>query len=304
MNGPGTDSLTIRHTPGTVPGGARPGWGLPYQQLPAATRRDLTPESFINEQIQTGRQQIQDKYALQWKEVNRSKRFIGVAKSKRMLREIDVKAKQEMLQFNQQAQVQMNQLQSINRLAEQGFIYNADELKARIVYGSDVARSMYPEPKSVEQQFGALEIHGRRLESRLAQFRRPKRRVKKWYLGKKREIMMPGDIEVYDRSMIDEDTGDMGVWRPTTQQEIEERRMLVAEQGRIKRLQADVLGRPGVQRRIVQPGTKGGTFDDKIAESVRPQPTKRPARKVIRQRNTRTGQERISYDGGKTWSIL
>ena len=269
-------SLEIRHDPGTVPGGARPGWGLPYQQLPAATRRDLTPESFVNEQIQTGRQQIQDKYALQWKEISRSKRFIGAAKSKRMLREIDAKAKQEMLQFNQQAEQQMNQLQSINRLAEQGFIYNADELKARIVYGSDVARSMYPEPKSVEQQFGTLEIHGRRLESRLAQFRRPKRRVKKWYLGKKREVMMPGDIEVYDRSLTREVDGEIetGDWRSATQQEIEERRMLVAEQGRIKRLQADVLGRPGVQRRIVQPGTKGGTFDDKIAESVRPR-TKR-----------------------------
>ena len=275
-NGPGTDSLTIRHTPDTVPGGARPGWGLPYQQLPAATRHDLTPESFVSEQIQTGRQQIQDKYALQWKEVSRSKRFIGATKSKRMLREIDAKAKQEMLQFNQQAEQQMNQLQSINRLAEQGLIYNADELKARIVYGSDVSRSMYPPSKSIEQQFGALEIHGRRLESRLAQFRRPKRRVKKWYFGEKKEAMVPGDIEVYDRSLTrevkDPKTGKMvletGDWRPATQQEIEERRMLVAEQGRIKRLQADILGRPGVQRRIVQPGTKGGTFGDKITESI------------------------------------
>ena len=276
MNGPETDSLTIRHTPGTVPGGARPGWGLPYQQLPAATQRDLTPESFISEQIQTGRQQIQDKYALQWTEVNRSKRFIGAAKSKRMLREIDAKAKQEMLQFNQQAQTQMNQLQSINRLAEQGFIYNADELKARIVYGSGVARSMYPEPKSIEQQFGALEIHGGRLESRLAQFRRPKRRVKKWYRGEKKEAMIPGELEVWDRSLTREIDGEIetGDWRPATQQEIVERGMLLQEQQRIKRLQADVLGRPGVQRRVVQPGTKGGTFDDKIAESVRPR-TKR-----------------------------
>ncbi len=80
--------------------------------------------------------------------------------------------------------------------------------------------------------------------------------------------------------------------------------MLLQEQQRIKRLQTDVLGRPGIQRRVVQPGTKGGTFDDKIAESVRPQPTRRPAGKIIRQRNTRTRQERISYDGGKTWEII
>lgn len=250
----------------------RPQYGLPYQQLPAATRRDLTPESFVNEQIQTGRQQIQDKYALRWKEVNRSRRFIGAAKSKRMLREIDAKAKQEMLQFDQQAQVQMNQLQSINRLAEQGLIYNADEIKARMVYGPDVARSMYPPSKLPEQEFGALEIHGRRLESRLAQFRRPKKKVP-FKIAGVRQIWgkagwAPGDIEVYDRSMINKKTGDMGIWRKATQQEVEERRMLVEEQGRIKRLQADVLGQPDIQRRIVQPGTKGGTFGDKVTESI------------------------------------
>ena len=250
--------------------------GFPFKQLPAAG--DMTPESTVNEQTRTGRQEIQQRFTLAWDEINRSARFIGRRKALNMRRELHTKAKQEMLQFNQKAEAQADQLDNINRLAEQGFIYNADELKARIVYGSDVARSMYPEPKSVEQQFGALEIHGRRLESRLAQFRRPKRRVKKWYLGKKREVMMPGDIEVYDRSLTrevkDSKTSEMiletGDWRPATQQEIEERRMLVAEQGRIKRLQADVLGQPGVQRRIVQPGTKGGTFDDKIAESVRP----------------------------------
>ena len=277
--------------------------GFPFKQLPAAG--DMTPESTVNEQARIGRQEIQQRFTLAWDEINRSARFIGRRKALNMRRELHTKAKQEMLQFNQQAQTQTNQLQSINRLAEQGFIYNADELKARIVYGSDVARSMYPEPKSIEQQFGALEIHGGRLESRLAQFRRPKKKIP-FKIAGVRQIWgkagrAPGDIEVYDRSMIDEDTGDMGIWRKATQQEIEERRMLVAEQGRIKRLQADVLGRPGVQRRIVQPGTKGGTFDDKIAESVKPQPTRRPAPKIIRQRNTRTGQERISHDGGKTW---
>ena len=281
--------------------------GFPFKQLPGAAGAagDITPELFINEQTRTGRQQIQDKYALQWKEVNRSRRFIGAAKSKRMLREIDVKAKQEMLAFNQKMETQADQLDNINRLAEQGLIYNADELKARIVYGSDVTRSMYSEPKSIEQQFGALEIHSGRLENRLAQFRRPKRRVKKWYRGEKKEAMIPGELEVWDRSLTREvdDEIETGDWRPATQQEIVERGMLLQEQQRIKRLQADVLGRPGVQRRIIQPGTKGGTFDDKIAESVRPRQTRRPARKVIRQRNTRTGEERISYNGGRSWQM-
>lgn len=269
MNGPTTGSLEIRHTPSTIPGGAKPGWGLPYQQLPVA---DLTPESMINEQIKTGKQQIQDKYALQWKEVNRSKKFIGIAKSQRMLREIDAKAKQEMLQFNQQAQAQINQLNNINRLAEQGLIYNADELKARMIFGSDVARSMYPPSKSIEQQFGTLDVSLGRIENRLAQYRRPKKRIKKWYWGKEKEPLIPGELEIWDRSLTKEvdDKLQTGAWRPATQQEIIEHGMLVREQQRIKRLQADILKRPDIQKRIIQPGAEGGTFNDKIIGSIRP----------------------------------
>ena len=302
---PATDSLTIRHTPGTVPGGTRPGWGLPHRQLPAATRRDLTPESFLNEQIQTGRQQIQDKYALQWKEVNRSKRFIGAAKSKRMLREIDAKAKQEMLQFNQQAQAQMVQIQNVNRLAERGLIYNADEIKARMVFGTDVARSMYPETRPIEQQFSALDISLNKVSNRLAQYRRPKTRIPSYWLGKEKRATKLGKLEVWDRSLTKEVDGELetGAWRKATQQEVTEHRMLVREEQRIKRLQAGVLGRPDVRQRVVQPGTKGGTFADKVTESVKPrQASTRP--KVIRQRNKLTGQERISHDGGRTWTII
>ena len=43
---------------------------------------------------------------------------------------------------------------------------------------------------------------------------------------------------------------------------------------------------------------KGGSFGGGFM------PTEPKEQKPIRQRNTRTGQERISYDGGKTWSIL
>ena len=290
---------------GRAPGRQRLG-GFPFKQLPGAAGAagDITPELFINEQTRTGRQQIQDKYALQWKEVNRSRQFIGAAKSKRMLREIDVKAKQEILAFNQKMEAQADQLDNINRLAEQGFIYNADELKARIVYGSDVARSMYPPSKLPEQEFGALDIALNRIENRLADFGREKKRIKKWYLGEKKEPLVPGKLEYLDRSQLytdDKDVVRQGIWVEAPPEKIAEHRMLLQEKQRIKQLQTSILERPDVQRRIVQPGTKGGTFDDKIAESVRPQPVRRPARKVIRQRNTRTGEERISYDGGKTW---
>lgn len=310
MNGPAIDSLEIRHTPATVPGGARPGWGLPYQQLPAATQTDLSPESFINKQIQTGRQQIQDKYALQWKEVNRSRRFVGVGKTKRMLREIDAKAKQEMLQFNQQAQTQMTQLQNINRFAEQGLIPNADELKARIVYGPDVARSMYPRPereRSTALQFGELDVYSRRIENVLDQFRRKKERIPSIWLGKKKEGVKPGKVQIWDINTpgkINKETNKVEYWRDASPEEIQMRNMYLGVQEGIKRDKEKLLGQPDISRRIVQPDTIGGTFGDKIAESYKKPVTRRQQPKVIRQRNTRTGQERISYDGGKTWKMV
>lgn len=267
-----------------------------HRQLPAG---NITPESFLNEQIQTGRQQIQDKYALQWREVNRSRRFIGVNKSKNMLRQIDAKAKQEMLAFNQEAQTQMAQINSINRLASQGLIYNADELKARLVFGSDVAKSMYPSAKSPEQQWSQLEIPLNKVESRLAQFRdvkageEPEKPPLTYGLlgplmaptalayhaikeRKKKKRGRPVQTQIWDPSMTteveDPKTKEMvietGGWRETTPEEIAEREMLEQEQKRIKKLQADVLERPGIQRRIVQPGTSGGTFSDKITESI------------------------------------
>lgn len=306
MNGPATDSLTIRHTPETVPGGARPGWGLPHQQLPAA---NVTPESYLEEQIQSGRQQIQDKYALQWKEVNRSRRFIGAGKSQRMLREIDAKAKQEMLAFNQQAQQQMAQIQNIDRLAGQGLIYNSDEIKARMVFGSDVAKSMYPTPereRSIPLQFGELDVYKRRIENTLAQFRRKKERIPSIWLGKKKEGIKPGKVQIYDvdagKPEVNEKTGKVEYWRDASPEEIQIRNMYLKMLEGVKKDISELFGQPDISQRVVQPGTKGGTFSDKIAESVRPQQQRTAAKpKTIRQRNTRTGEERISYDGGKTW---
>ena len=50
-----------------------------------------------------------------------------------------------------------------------------------------------------------------------------------------------------------------------------------------------------------------GTFAQKVQQGiVKPQPRQPSAQatpKAIRQRNKRTGQERISYDGGKTWQM-
>ena len=322
---PNGDSLTIRHTPGTIPGGARPGWGLPYQRLPG-TQRDLTPESMLEQEIQTGRQRIQDKYALQWKEVSRSKRFIGAVKTQRMLQQIDMSAKQEMQTFNQQAQQQMVQLQNIDRLAQQGAITNPEEIKNRMILDPAVVRGMYPTPEkepSIPEQFGELDVYSHRISQELENFmvvgaKEPSRLLKglgfvsplagavSIYRGVARKKKKP-ELQIWDPTIPVKVKGEdvMGDWRIAEPEEINRYATLVQEEKNITQRKRELLGRPDISRRRVQPGTKGGTFSDKIAESVRPQRTPTVIKsKVIRQRNTRTGQERISYDGGKTWQIV
>lgn len=286
-----------------------PQYGLPYQRLPQS---HLTPESMLEQEIQTGRQAIQDKYALQWKEVNRSRRFIGAGKANRMLQQIDMSAKQEMLQFNQQAQQQLEQLQNIDRLAEQGAITNPDEIKARMAFGTDVAKSMYPTPEkeiSIPEEFGRLDVYSHRISDELERFKEDKpSRLLPARVALAGPLMGGALAAYYGRRKLKRK---VRVWDPTTSEykkatpeQIAEYDMLLQEEKAITQRKKELLGRLDVSRRIVQPGTRSG-FDAGVAESVRPQrqrPVTKP--KVIRQRNKRTGQERISYDGGKTWQIV
>ena len=304
----------------------RPQYGLPFGQLPAATRRDLTPESMLKQEIQTGRQAIQSKYALQWKTVQQSRRFIGQTKASAMLREIDTRAKQEMLQFNQQAQQQLTQLRNIDRLAQQGAITNPEEIKARITFGTDVAKSMYPEPereRTIPQQFGELDVYSHRISQELENFQviggkkpskalailgavSPLAGVAASYQALTRMPKKP-ELQVWDPTISIKVKGEdmMGDWRKAEPEEIARYAALTQEEKNIAQRKTELLGRPDISRRTVQPGTKGGTFSDKIAESVRPQRQRSTTKpKVIRQRNTRTGQERISYDGGRSWQTV
>lgn len=115
-----------------------------HDQIARLRSSGYTPEAWLNEQIQTGRQQIQDRYALQWKEANRSAKFLGRVKHQQMLRQIDMSAKQEMLQFNQKAQNQMARLKEIDNLGTKGLITNPDEVKWRIVLGHEIESAMFP----------------------------------------------------------------------------------------------------------------------------------------------------------------
>ena len=115
-----------------------------HDQIARLRSSGYTPEAWLNEQIQTGRQQIQDRFALQWKEANRSAKFLGRVKHQQMLRQIDMSAKQEMLQFNQKAQNQLARLKEIDNLGTKGLITNPDEVKWRIVLEPEIESALFP----------------------------------------------------------------------------------------------------------------------------------------------------------------
>jgi len=298
-----------------MPNEAQTQYGLPFQRLPGAAGAagEMTPELVINEQTRIGRQEIQQRFTLAWDEINRSARFIGRVKASNMRRELHTKAKQEMLLFNQKAKAQADQLDRINRLAEIGVITNPDEIKARMVFGADVARSMYPKPereRTIPQQFGELDVYSHRISQELENFRSEKPSK---FLSRLKAIsplatmtsILRGPPAITEKDLKLQTWDPVaGEWKKSKPEEVVRYIALLQEEKAIIQRKTELLGQPDIARRRVQPGIKGGTFSDKIAESVRPQ-QQRPAAKpkVIRQRNTRTGQERISYDGGRTWQM-
>ncbi|KKL08108.1 hypothetical protein LCGC14_2579200, partial [marine sediment metagenome] len=98
------------------------------------------------------------------------------------------------------------------------------------------------------------------------------------------------------------------IWDPATEdytikatpEQITEYDMWRQEEKDVAVQKRELTGRLGVGRRKVQPGTKGGTFGDKIAESVKPQRQQRqqPTATKLRQRGTREAYEqgkRLGY---------
>ena len=244
----------------------------------------------------------------------RSRRFIGAGKASQMLRQIDMNAKQEMLQFNQKMQAQADQLDNINRLAEQGLIPNPDELKARMTFGTDVARSMYPTPekeRTIPQQFGELDVYSHRISQELENFqitgvKKPSKLLAISPLATAISMLRKKKVglQIWDPTIPTKVKGEdaMGDWRKAEPGEIARYAALVQEERAITKRKTELLGQPDITRR--KAGVVRSGFDAGITESITPQRAPTAAKpKVIRQRNTRTGQERISYDGGKTWQM-
>jgi hypothetical protein len=295
--------------------------GLPFTQLPAAD--EMSPEQDIQRQIQTGRQNIQQKYTLQWETVNNNARFLGQRKHQAMLQQIDASAKQEMLEFNQQAEQQLESLRQIDRIANAGGItpQTQEKLKASRTYGREAAEAMYPKETSVMAEFGRLDEFGRDIDRQLGQFRisgpggKPPSKLAfatpitgaiAAYRGIKR-AKKGRTLQMFDPSIPAKDAkgkpikdkyGEpvMGNWREAEPEEIERYKLLSDARRGVGMEQSKLLGGRDVKQRTVQPGTPGGTFGDKITASY-----KKP---VIKQRQQPTATElrkrgtRAAYDKG------
>ena len=268
--------------------------GLPFTKLP------VSPEQDMQKEVQSGRQHIQDKFALQWQTVNNNARILGKTKHQLMLRQLHDNAKQEMLEFNQNAQQQMEQLQRVNNISRAGGFTpeKAEELKAGMVYGGDVAGAMYPKEareKTVPEQLGVLDAYSRLISneknnnfreytpevkppSKLA-FATPLtgaysaiRSISQAAKAKKSGVT----IQILDRTIPAKDAkgkpildkyGDpvMGSYRPANEEEKQRYKNLLQKEKDIQMERDRLVAMPDVFAR--KPGTKGGTFGDKIAAS-------------------------------------
>ena len=267
--------------------------GLPFTQLPAMrgsaewglqeqAKRDASPEQEIQKELQTGRKAVQDRFNLKWNTINANARFLGKGKHQAMLRQLHAEGKQEMLQYNQEAEQRMAQFNQINNIEQSGGLTpdTAAKLKAGAAYGQRTAEAMYPAPdteRSIPKQFGELELYGRRISDALESFQPPEKPSK---LGTAISAVSPlgGLLSTYRKlknklKVWDSETNGYVIASP---EETARYVALLREEGAIEERMSELLGDPSIVKRKVQPGTKGGTFSDKISESFKkPAPKRR-----------------------------
>ncbi len=105
--------------------------GLPYAQL-----SQDSPESIVDDYLQRGLQDAYRNFEVQWNEVNSRAKTLGRRRQVELLTELQSKATNEMMKFQQSSQQQSDQLAQLDRLAEQGG-FDSSEAKWRMVLGPE-----------------------------------------------------------------------------------------------------------------------------------------------------------------------
>lgn len=108
------------------------------------------PESILQEQFESQRQQIQKHFQTKWDEVNNRARA-GLFKSQKerdgAFFEIRTEATQTLDKFTQKVEQATGQFQQIDKLAEMGAIKDPDEVKWRMVLGPEAEKAMFQEQR-------------------------------------------------------------------------------------------------------------------------------------------------------------
>lgn len=111
---------------------------------------EYNPETILQEQFESQRQQIQERFRLQWEDVNRQADdglFGSQKEYEQTLHELHVQMQQANSEFDQKAEQAIGQLTQIDKLREMGAFQSdqqADETKWRIVLGPEAERAMFP----------------------------------------------------------------------------------------------------------------------------------------------------------------
>ncbi|UCE06516.1 MAG: hypothetical protein JSW07_00290 [bacterium] len=335
MNGPGADSLIIRHTPETVPGGAKPGWGLPFQQLPAMRQRqeleqDYSVEGLLDQQYQQELNQIEQGVKLGQQEAT-------------------FKARYQLNTLAQKYQIERREIENMripaDKKREKLLALNAKyELAATTIRGK-----IQPDLDNLQmQRQQAIQQTQMRLQNKLQELTYIERNGQEWGID-------PKLIEIRKLQA-------MGVPIPTawgkqadpTQQlyaifdaigrleeqakeaKGEERKNILLQIEELHQQRVNIMSGmiPGFEKEIKTAGELSGATRAAGAGKRKPgtlaEGMMREKRKVLKidttqfrgfapivkseqkekpiepkyQRNKTTGETRVSYDGGKTWQTI
>lgn len=228
--------------------------GLPFERI-----RQDTPESTVDDYLQRGLQDMQQRFETRWNEVNRHAGVLGRRKQMEMLAELRSKATSEILEFRQSAQQQKDQFARLDRLAEQrGF--DASEAKWRMVLSPEEAAAMFPKetaPRSIASQYGELDTFEKILTDDAGNFlmdpggKRIKEPLKFWFRESKTQPL----LKVWDSDLDPQYDKEKGEWmsggfRIANQRDI--RRKLQIDEGLsdIKRRKQELLAQPDIITRV------------------------------------------------------
>ena len=288
----------------------------------------------LTEQMEGVRKQLETRWQIEAEALNKSW-FSSQGQFNTALAKLNSKYQQEELKVFSEIQQQEESRQRIQELiAGPSERSRAEEVDIRLELEPEAERLVFPEQRDPRDEYREIRTTKDQVFQDVQQFVRGKDgklyRAKEekegttWYLTDQPDKNQPASQQEEQAWVANMDAlyslrqagveaaqnmVEMGMEDPNRL----ENRMRTAEEDHwLKRAAKGyyALTGPGLISRGVKriktvfaPDPKG-TFAQKVGQTL-PQERQRrkPASRVIKQRNKHTGQERISYDGGKTWQM-